>query len=280
MLGAGIARCTPWLRFGLKLRPAGNCTKNGCLNATLKVKEWRPNTCKEEMDEGETCNVRCNGPMQQLIGQWTCLFGLLRGSPQCLDREGEEWKVIWLRPKVVGSFDITGELRRSVNASNETIAPFALNISQAIADSIDNMTLLDFEVMNIYHMWAHPQFQLKGWELGNPTLWKYHIFRVDYKYIVFDPVNTLANAENGLLAILDPNSLTRARFEQNLWESLEMYLTELFANSPPYTLNETYVALDPSMASAPHLVPSGLLLCILSTFLIIGPSRECHACTF
>merc|ERR1719440_2603668 len=114
-------------------------------------------TCEEETVEDHTCTVICDRHKAR-YGYWTCLLGQFRGNPTCLDKEGDYWQVIWVRPVVVGSFDLTGELRRGVECSNETLEPFAENITKALAFALTDPNAMagvepaDFNPISIYHM--------------------------------------------------------------------------------------------------------------------------------
>jgi len=195
-----------------------------------------------------------------------------------LDREGEWWKVVWDRPVIIGSFDIWGHLARGVNASNATIEPFALNITRALVNSLEGVMTPDFRKLNIYHMWESPDFLLKGWETGFPSLWKTHIFKIEYELIVWD-INMLQDLQRVLTNILDyfhivdygSHRSEREAFAEQLWVSVEFFLTELYPNTMPLTYNETMVAPNWGLDAASHTMPSAFLIwLLLSGSLSIG----------
>jgi hypothetical protein len=227
--------------------------------------------CPENMAEGEMCTVKCRD-YEQRIGVWTCLWGTLRGRPTCLDREGDYWKVGWLRPKITGGFDIETHLRRGVNASNITLAPFALNISEGLTDVLPRVRLLDFEVLDIFHMWESGHFIMKGWETGFPTLWKIHIWRVTYELIVWD-VNTYQTTIEGLHEILNLDSNTTVAFSNKMRETTDMVIVSILPNAMPIAWNDTIVASGDIMAEGTCQVHPSLFLWLLIACATIGCAR-------
>jgi len=213
------------------------------------------------MNETDTCTLICP-KNQQLIGWWSCIWGQFRGRPTCLDREGDSWRVIWLRPKIVGSFDFVGDLRRGVNCTNATVYPFAVNITAALADTIQGLIPLHFEYINIHVMWVDPGFVMKGWETGFPTLWKTHLFKIEYSLVVWD-VNIVDFLYESMYALLNSTSPLRLDFERNLLQSTELMVIELMPNMLPMIFNETLTAPDYSDATVPQQIPSALLVSFL-----------------
>lgn len=242
--GLTYARCTPdgWVR------PAGVCQLVACSNRSIE--HLHPNgttTCLLEMQEGDTCTVLCPAH-QKRYGYWTCYKGRFWGQPTCLDKESEFWKVVWTRPVIIGSMDIAGDLGRAVNATNYTIEPFAENITKGLSDTLWRIEPRDFANIDVFHMYEAPGFTLKGYYIdedgmlvGNPTLWKRHIFKVDYQLIVWD-VNAFSKVKQSLEDILVEDSVDRAIFANNLFASMEFYMSEIYINYYPLAYNETLVA--------------------------------------
>lgn len=189
-----------------------------------------------------------------------------------MEYEDEWWRVIWLRPKIAGSFDIATELKRGINASNATIEPFAENITQALADTIPGVAARDFLAMNIAHMWEDQDFILKGWETGFPTLWKIHIFRIDYELVIWDK-NIIEEIRWAMFDILEPESETMKSFRANLWRVADMVLREIFSNAVPIMFNETVILGGPPSASMPtYPMPSLMFRFLASTMVLLALS--------
>jgi len=208
-----------------------------------------------------------------------------------------------MRPKIKGSFDFTGEIRRGVNVSNYTLEPFAQNITEALAQSIDGIRAADFIEMNILHMWESPDFILKGWETGFPTLWKLHIFRIDYELVIWNRFiiaevrqamedlhedwepyrkkkvirtyssvsKNKSNETNATTTTQPPpawyGSTTRTTFIANLYRIMECGFVEMYTNAFPIMYNETIEAPDSDpmagWSAASREVPSFIFLLCL-----------------
>jgi len=199
-----------------------------------------------------------------------------------LEKEAVYWRVVWLRPAIKGSFDFTGELIRGINASNATIEPFAINITRAFADLVTGVDSRDFNVMRIFHMYESPAFTLKDWDSGFPTLWKMHIFRVDYELIIWDS-NIISEVKFAMHDVLVDNSTTQRRFIENLRTIFDLRFSQMWTNNIPMMFNETIVApdYDPSEYSAASCqLPPVLLLCFLATSVVTLYTKEDERCIF
>lgn len=157
---------------------------------------------------------------------------------------------------------MTGELRRGVNCTNATIdTGFGVNITQALADTL-GIEPADFAFLGIYVMWVSPDFILKGWETGFPTLWKLHIFRIEFELIMWN-VNEWSPVYSAFESILEAESIERAVLSKHLLASMEMYVTELLPNALPMTYNETMIAPNFQDSAVPFQIPLTLLICVL-----------------
>lgn len=195
-----------------------------------------------------------------------------------MDKEAVYWRVVWLRPKIAGSFDFTGEMLSDINVSNATIYPFAVNITQALADAVNDVSSRDFLVMNIFHMWESPSKILKGYFTDNPTLWAFHIFRVEYELVVWDK-NAISDINFAMHDLLIHNGSTRYRFVDNLRRIFDLRFVEMFINTRPIMYNETIVApdYDPDEWSAASCqLPQVLLLCFLAISVVTLYTNECQ----
>jgi len=245
-LGLTLASC---LGNGV-MRSAGVCMKSGCSGSMASSRYGT--TCDQgQMDEGSSCTVKCNPDWKQgeVLGYWTCIRGMLWGSPTCLNREAKHWVVAWVLPTVMGGFDFKGTMDRNYNFSNST---FRYNTSWSLADSLTNVQQSHFAYFTCVHIWeSADEFHPDTGELL--TFQHTHWFSVTYSLLVWD-VNTLHQNFDGLNQVLKPDSDVYASFEKLMLQRANITLTELFPTNMPITFNDTVLAPDSELTDGAHSI--------------------------
>jgi len=105
--GQNMARC---LATGF-MRLAGPCQLSGCNGKQVLAHHHdgvAGTTCWEEMLEGEKCQHKCLDGWQSR-GFFVCAWTQLLGSPLCVDRERDNWAMVFDVAKVSGTLEVYTE---------------------------------------------------------------------------------------------------------------------------------------------------------------------------
>jgi len=264
------------------LRPAGRCRKSGCKQAQVPW-DRRFHTCPAHLGEGDTCGATCDPKShEEAVGEWTCIRGVFRGMPSCLNSEAKYYQLSWVLPTVSGSYNFAGELMRWVNMSNDTISSFQTDVQNAFAGSLVDIDPIPtyFKVFDVHHLWQSSNvYHVDTGEILNWA--RSHLFSVNYEFIVWD-VNTLQANQEAVREILRQKSKTWQLFADQMRASANLTLLELYPTTWPIAYNDTVLTPDveesPVSSATSGWVDARLLILLfsVSNFLPRQLAREEH----